>query len=607
MTSEDTTHRPISMPGQGPAFGHATGRGPAATVTSTTRYLSGAAYVDEKYAEIVVDELVGESHRAVVPSLGYDVATVVRHCFRAQRLWLVQNVLITAILIVGLIWVPAPTVVLFLLCLAGWFLLPAAPGVSRRRSTRTAAIVVAVVLVLFCLAGPLIGLLGAVRDGSLGFSSVGTSRIGDAGDDAGSSAGVGVGQFVIIALAILAALTWSRYRMITTIATDLSRGRPTGALRPEGPEVEQRLRVIGDAQHGNIVLHAGYEPFVGAGRRIGAWSIATELRPEPEHRPRPAEDPEPARPADPSARVEIDPVELVDHLRRRLAALRSHQLPVAQQVTGLRLRDQLISSGTRWEVSTLIDDGSRLPFSVAEPAALDAVIRAPQTSARHFLRVTVGAPEQAVVAADGRMIMPAEHQSVVGSTYLHVAVEGGLLYMELVATVLGPIQQRYLDIDRYEGNSDRFNTALREAAVRFATDTTVAPVRLVRSLRRMMSLPGAIHRADREAAEEPVYDFGARLDVRELAARDYYANYMQRLDAEKYNRLIERRATEAIDEFLVAKGVDTSDFSAKVNFHQYNTTSIAGSAYGPIATGTAASATMTTTAPAGGTSKGSGK
>jgi nicotinic acid phosphoribosyltransferase len=115
---------------------------------------------------------------------------------------------------------------------------------------------------------------------------------------------------------------------------------------------------------------------------------------------------------------------------------------------------------------------------------------------------------------------------------------------------------------------------------------------------RTFTLPGAIHRADREALNEPVYDFGARRDIRQEASMDEYANYLQRLDAEKYRRMIDRRATEAIDEFLTAKGIDNSDFSAKVNFHQYNSTTIGGSAYGPVVTGTSASAVMTTVAAA---------
>jgi hypothetical protein len=205
--------------------------------------------------------------------------------------------------------------------------------------------------------------------------------------------------------------------------------------------------------------------------------------------------------------------------------------------------------------------------------------------------------------------MPAEHQSVITSTFIHIAVEGGMLYVELVATVLGPIRQRYLDIDRYSAAEDQLTAAAGEAVRRLFDDVAVAPARLVRSIYRRLTLVGAIHRADREARSEPVYDFGSRLDVRELAGRRDFANYLQRLDAEKYTRLIDRRATEAIHEFLAEQGVDDSEFVNTVNFHQYNSTQIGGNAYGPIATGSA-TATMsgvTVTASAATKSKGSGK
>ncbi|MFI5891873.1 hypothetical protein ACIA5D_17355 [Actinoplanes sp. NPDC051513] len=94
-----------------------------------------------------------------------------------------------------------------------------------------------------------------------------------------------------------------------------------------------------------------------------------------------------------------------------------------------------------------------------------------------------------------------------------------------------------------------------------------------------------------------------------MASRLDFANYLQRLDAEKYTRLIDRRATEAIQEFLVEKGVDDSEFVNAVSVHQYNNTQISGNAYGPIATGSGATATMSgvTVSASAITKKGSGK
>jgi hypothetical protein len=599
-------------------FGHGDGvsRNPGGSISSTTRYLSGAAYVDERYADHVIRELVADSHRAVAPSLGYDVTTVIRHCFQAQRLWLVQNAIITVVLLVGLIAFTSATVFLLIIGVVAALLTPGPGGAPRGRWPMWKVAVAAIVAVSLvgCLAAPLLALLsgaGSSLFGSSGFDSGpfgngGFNGTGSADDPVRAAILRFVGGLAVVTGAAYGTVVWSRHRMITTIVSDLARGRAGAPAHHASREVEQRLRVIDDAQHGNILVHSGYEPFVGAGQRTNAWSIATELHPDEDAEESATDSRRPgqewtagngsARRRD--QRVQIDPVELVTHLRQRLAALRSRDLPPQERITGLQLRDQIISSGTRWRSNPLIDDRARLPFSYAPPEAVNAIIRFPQTGARHFLRVTVGAQDKAAVSDDGRTIMPAEHQSVVGSTYLHVAVEGGMLYVELVSSVLGPIRQRYLNIDAYDKGTDVTATAAGEALRRFLPATGSAPVRLVRAALRSVTLVNAMHRADREATHEPVYDFGARLDVRELASRDFFANYLQRLDAEKYTRLIDRRATEAIYEFLTDKGVDTSDFTAKVNFRQYNNTTIGGSAYGPVATGTGASATMAAAATA---------
>ncbi|MFI6072463.1 hypothetical protein ACIA5C_12825 [Actinoplanes sp. NPDC051343] len=571
------------------AFIHADGisKQPGTPLTSTTRYLSGAAYVDQKYAEIVIDEMIGESHRAVAPALGYDLVTIIRHCFRAQRLWLRQNALLTLVLLVGAFVFTGPTVTLFVVCLLAYLFMPDRTRV-RRKGRPAWQVVVGLLLVVGlggCLFGPAAALLSIVGSGSFSGSSLGSTYDSPAGSDStGSVVKFGLGLLAVV-VGLMVVLTLHRYWMIDIITTDLARGKPAGRLRPEAREVEHRLGVVGAAQSGNIVLHAGFEPFVGAGERINAWAVATELRARP---------PQGAEPgAGPGPRVDIDPNGLMHHLRHRLASMRGRDLPGPAQIIGLQLRDQVVSSGTRWHDYPLIDDRTRLPYSFAEPATVEAIIRSPQTSARHFLRASVGAPDRAALGADGRTIMPAEHQSAISSTFIHVAVEGGLLYVELVSTVLGPIRQAYLDIDRYSATDDRLSPAVGEAFRRFLGDVAVAPFRLVRALYRRLTLIGAMHKADQEAAREPVYDFGSRIDVRELASRPSYANYLQGLDAEKYTRLIDKRVTEAIDEYLVSQGVDSADFVAKANFYQYNNSAVvAGDVNGSIAVGMGAKASQ---------------
>jgi hypothetical protein len=71
-------------------------------LSETTRYLCAAPHLDDRYARRVVDEVVLDPHRAVVPSLGIDLGIVLRHCFAARRRQNVRDGLIAVILIAAL-------------------------------------------------------------------------------------------------------------------------------------------------------------------------------------------------------------------------------------------------------------------------------------------------------------------------------------------------------------------------------------------------------------------------------------------------------------------------------------------------------------------------
>jgi hypothetical protein len=70
--------------------------------SETTRYLCTAPHLDDRYARRVVDEVVIDPHRAVVPSLGIDMGIVLRHCFAARRRQYVRDTLIALILLAAL-------------------------------------------------------------------------------------------------------------------------------------------------------------------------------------------------------------------------------------------------------------------------------------------------------------------------------------------------------------------------------------------------------------------------------------------------------------------------------------------------------------------------
>lgn len=91
------------------SFGHAPRREPGPPGRAT-RQLCAAAYDDQSFAEVVLDELVG-SRRAVARSVDVDLEPVIWHSLRARRLELGRDLALSAILIAGLGHARAPLIV----------------------------------------------------------------------------------------------------------------------------------------------------------------------------------------------------------------------------------------------------------------------------------------------------------------------------------------------------------------------------------------------------------------------------------------------------------------------------------------------------------------
>ncbi|RIV38424.1 hypothetical protein [Micromonospora radicis] len=548
-------------------------------MSPTTRYLCGAAYSNHDFAEEVIAELVENGRRAVVPAIGYDLGPVLRHCYRARQLWFGQNLIITVILFLGVIlaFASTATLLLFALAVVGFSHLLNSPA----RSNWRIAILIGVILLLVLIAPALLQLVASVAPDSPLLP----------GDDGPSMTAV-IGWAVGLALAVLGTIAATRRTVLRTLTQDLAPERKPADL-PSAPAdrllARHRVETVEEAQHGNIVLHSGPDPFLGAGRVTHAWSMALELRRDNaagQSAERAADD-----------RVAVDPVALNRHVKRCLAALAGTDLPPHERLAGLALRDQIMAAGTRWRKYPLIDQEFRLPYPYATPQAMEAIIRAPQTSARHFLRATVGAENREVVEDKGTTIMPAEYQNIVVSTFTHIAVEGGMLYVENVSTVLGPLRQEFLDIDQYAPGDENGSEPLLQALRTFPGSTLLAPVRLLQAISRAFSVSRAMGRAERDTDSQPVYDFGARAEARQLASAPRPVTYLQRLDAEKYSKLMERRISEAIIGYLRNNGIDTAEYETRMNVFNNNGVFIRGDNQGAAAAGTGAHALLNQNTP----------
>ncbi|GIF52308.1 hypothetical protein Afe04nite_68470 [Asanoa ferruginea] len=555
-------------------FHHGDGpRPPARHLTATTRYLCGAAYTDRSFADRVISELVEDEHRAVAPSYEFDVEPVVRHAFRARFRWILRAAALTVVLIVGVGLLPWGVLIVYGTVL--WFAVPML--LRQHTSLDWGKIALGTVLIVvaaeFFVLVPLYLLI---------------ARPTIEGDQAFVEPSSPTGfqlivETVVFAGLVFGTLTFANNRNLLTLVRELAPEAAHQLPRLRSQRLERRAQVAGGAQDGNLLLYSGNEPFLGAGRRGRDWSMVLELR----------------RAADPSGYapgelVRIDPVALNRYVKRRLADLRDDSLPEPEQIAGLQLRDVIVAAGDREPTSPLVDLAARLPFPYTSRAAIEAFIRHPQASARHFLRATTGTRGTAVRDQYGYPILGAEDQEVEVSAFVHLAVEGGLLYLEYVPTMLGPLDDRFHEIDHLPRNSsDLLLRALAEAVRALPVALILAPLELAAGLFRHWTMTARMNRMDRRSFEALRYDYGARTSIRALASARGPDTFIQTLDSTKYSKLIERRLTGAVIDYLESQGVDTSELIQRVNVvHDNSVVNVSGGTFnGPAAFGREATAT----------------
>ncbi|MFA1550865.1 hypothetical protein [Actinomadura chokoriensis] len=587
MTVDEEVPAPPQPPGAAPFFQHVqtaaeTSRQP---LQNTTRYLCAAVYLDQRICDQVIGEFLDDENRAVVPSYGFDVEPVLLHALRARRYRLVRDLLLCGIWLGALIFLQFLAVGYFLvlLILAGLAAIP-----WRRLSWTWRLVAGWATFVLFPWA--VFAILYAVA----GEKSVEES--GFTPYDQEQSKGVlellqtdlAVLSLIILTLALCSVITGHLAVVYGVLARELAPGAAGPGPRTFSERASRVLARIRSAQRGNITLHSGTNPFIGAGDLTSpwarAWSIVLELD-------RPATGPvDLAKDGTGEPPPRVDPMIMHLRVRDRLHAMRDERpsgqdasgaepLPLNERITALLTGMHIAGRGESVQRNRpvdpansitmpphpLVDPAHGCPFSMATPEAAEALIRHPQSHIRCFQRVTVGAHGQAVIGRDGRVVAPAEEQDISLTAFVYLAVEGRMLYGHFAATVLPPVRREFRVVDLLPA---------------WGTGTLVlrAIVHGRRGLFRAMTLPGVrtvatcwamlrslvVATAAQSSAQRMLHDFGARLSVRELCAADAFDSYVQEMDADKYTRLIEWRVNEALLDYLGDEcGLDVSPYRAQ--------------------------------------------
>lgn len=610
----------IAPPGNGgPLFTHPAAYPASPQLDDATRRLCAGAYLDEGFAYEVIQETTEDDFRAVPPSLGFDLEPVIRHSFRARRLLLNRDLLLSGILLTGLVLVPGMVIawVSFAAAVLWWRQNRKRP-VAERRFGVVVGLFAFAVAAFCCLSylSPLLLLVTATDQGG----TTGAYGYPNGYPDSSPTASLdsqlsGLFNAVLLLLlfllplalaaATVAVLIGSRISVFRALTRALAPGSTASPPNLPSGRISHRVAWIAGAQRGNVALHSK-NPFLGCGRQVTLWSMALVLqgRPVPPNpsRPIPADegDEGTAGRHERNGRFQRDAEfdlgaisarEMHSLVRQSVRRLSDESLPVNQRVPGVYVLDRVVADGERYQGDPLIDPRSATPLEMAVPQAMAAIIDHPQGGVRYYQQMLIGVDGRAVHLPDGRPVLPPQPQDIIVSAHLHIAVEGGKLYVEFLGTVLPPIRRKFNQVNRLRPDASPMLTRAMPEILWAWVDSVRAPLRALNYLRQMVASSSRSDSARRDVLQFRSYDHGARLSVRELGAEQWPVTFLQDLDAFKYIKLVEKTVLETALDYLDRQGVDTSEYRAQMT-HIQNTQTIMTSPnfQGPVAFGTGAMA-----------------
>ncbi|TPQ21820.1 hypothetical protein [Streptomyces sporangiiformans] len=568
--------------------------------TEATRLLCAGAHLDAGFRRQVIDELVGHAERPVAPPLGADVLPVLAHALRARR-----DEVRTALLLLA-VWAGflVSDVVMI------W---DAAEDSSGGDSGLSADDSLALAFESAGTGAP--GLFGGLVPGGwaasyaavvllLWFARIFSGR----GRDTAvlprvplppwlawlrrrfawlvtASAwvtvfrywweawgGIADTPYPVIFPLLLAVVVW-RHQWLRkqTLRTALARQTFAETPPPDLPDryadLAGRIRREQDA---SLTLYDANRPFVGAGSPRKPWSVVLELRHREAGEDGGVPGPRPAA-------AQLTAREVIGMIEPRLKALkksagdtgtgrdRLRDLEIEEFVylpSGVG-RDEPVSTGLGDGRTAVVYDSAQVERHLGESVGEGGEAR------RHFLRIRVGAWNEQVVV----------------SLLVRVHTQGGMLVLEVVPHVLGPIVPEFREIDAIVGSEPE--GPLRDAA-RALIDapsvgvaTGLAALRALRSVLRRWSA-----RPEQAAPDAPL------MSLRQLASTDELSLF-QEMDVARYVRTLQDRIGEGVRDALRAHGYRTDRLEQNITNIHNSGLYIKEMSGGALATGSHGQATHT--------------
>ena len=274
----------------------------------------------------------------------------------------------------------------------------------------------------------------------------------------------------------------------------------------------------------NVVVYSGFNPFVGAGVRLGGWSVTVDL----------------TQTTNKTHSTALPLFRVTELLGAVDIAV--HKL----DFRNAEVRDIIFVNG-----STTTQDAIIHPDRFARPRqCVD-----PETTSRYIDRWARSVRTYKCIRIYDRS------SDLVLSFFLRAAVNGGVLFVELSRHILGTPRKHYYTADGApRGGLYAHVGFVKSTLLGWPLAVVLSPVFVWwKAARNEKWLANRERREWLEVYANPLYDYGAKRSLRERMASNQYTEYFDGMDADFYVRAVEKTALDAIAEFLEGHGVDVAD------------------------------------------------
>ncbi|MEV7098472.1 hypothetical protein AB0M80_37100 [Amycolatopsis sp. NPDC051045] len=521
----------------------------------TTRYLCAASYLDPAYGRRAITEFLVEPTRPVPPSTGLDAGRVLTEAVRARARRKNYDGLLVLLMavVIGLLWdnplLYGWIVVSLVLVVARAGKIAYAPG--KPVNPRT--------MILLAVAVVVAWLLLSYSDELFSSGSSYSSRYyhedvyvddSSGGDTARTVIGI---VLAVVVLVVATIERWSLWNLLTTRfrrfgGTADGGGSLAGLFTEDFRAQLARYRQEDEFAGAPLVVYRGYNPFVGAGFRRDAWSMAIPLE----------------RLEDSEGRPKLTTEALYDGIRAAVANLRhAHTLSPDHRLGGLTVTEAVFTPAAELvdhlgepEAAAYLPDVERPPHTRLTADDVARLRTEPKEWARYYLCFQVETWDRDLVL----------------TTFLHVAVDDTTLYVEWTPFMLPPIRADYRVVDK-----------MRPDSLRPLGQGLLAWLEMPASLPgRIANLASWIRQPKRELGVLDPDRYGAGSTLRELASVNLFTDYFQLVDIERYEKILESRLLPAIGKLLGDAGFSTAKFEEQAAVVINNDISIGGDNRAPI-------------------------